>query len=229
MAMPMYRDTVRPDDPRRGATPVIGIAKAKRSDVNCLSRGGLLRWGVAGGAALLLPPASSATAAASDMPPDGDLAYLRLLAGAELLAIDFQTRALAAKRRLGALASTLGRSLGDEKAHHATLARLLQSAAQQPVTSNDVDFSYPRRSFASRLSIARLAWRIETLLLGAYLGAIAAVQTPELRLPIGQIAANEAQHLSALAPAAGKLRIGRAFPTALTMSTVSARLDAFEG
>ena len=196
-----------------------------------LSRRALVRWGAAGGAALLLPTGSaarSAPAASPDAPPDGELAYLRLLVAAELLAIDFQTRALAAKRPLGALSSTLSRSVVDERAHYAALARTLRSAEQPPATSGDVDFTYPHGSFASRASIARLGWRIETLLLGAYLGAIATVQTPELRLPIGQIAANEAQHLSALAPAAGKVQVGRAFPSALTMSAVSARLDAFE-
>jgi hypothetical protein len=204
-----------------------------RAITSRLSRQALLRWGAAGGAALLVPGGASASAsaraAAADTPPDGDLAYLRLLIGAELLAIDFQTRALAARRRLRAFASTLSRSLADEKAHYATLARFLKNAGQPAAALGDVDFTYPRGSFVSRVSIGRLGWRIETLLLGAYLGAIESVQTSELRLPIGQIAANEAQHLSALAPAAGKLRIGRAFPTALTMSTVSARLDAFEG
>jgi hypothetical protein len=193
-----------------------------------LSRQALLRWGAAGGAALLLPGGASARAAASETLPDGDLAYLRLLVGAELLAVDFQTRALAAKARLGTLASIVHRALADEKAHYATLARLLQDAGETPATRGDVDFAYPRGSFASRAAIARLGWRIETLLLGGYLGAIENVQTSTLRLPIGQIAANEAQHLSALAPAAGKLRIGRAFPAALTMSAVSSRLDAFE-
>jgi hypothetical protein len=172
--------------------------------------------------------AASSPAAKRAAPPDGDLAYLRLLIGAELLAIDFQARALAAKRRVGGLAPTLRRSLADEKAHYATLARLLESAGQPPARAGDVDFAYPGGSFASRGAIARLGWRIETLLLGAYLGAIGSVQTPELRLPLGQIAANEAQHLSALAPAAGKLRIGRAFPAALTISEASAGLDVFE-
>jgi hypothetical protein len=199
---------------------------------SALSRTALLRWGAAGGASLLLPGGAAATAAraaaAADAPPDADLAYLRLLIGAELLAIDFQSRALAAKRRLGTLAPTIGRSLADEKAHYATLARLLSSAGQVAATSGDVDFTYPRGTFASRTSIAQLGWRIESLLLGAYLGAIGTVQTADLRLPIGQIAANEAQHLSALAPAAGKLRIGRAFPPALSMSAASARLDGFE-
>jgi hypothetical protein len=197
-----------------------------------LSRQALLRWSATGGAALLLPnglPAGSGVQAASlDTPPDADLAYLRLLIGAELLAIDFHSRALASKRRLGTMASTVTRSLADEKEHNSTLARLLQNAGEAPATSGDLDFTYPRAGFASRASIARLGLRIETLLLGAYLGAIENVQTPALRLPIGQIAANEAQHVSALAPAAGRLRIGPAFPAALTMSVASSRLDAFE-
>jgi ferritin-like protein len=197
-----------------------------------LSRQALLRWSATGGAALLLPnglsAGSGAQAASLDTPPDADLAYLRLLIGAELLAIDFHGSALASKRRLGTLAPTVTRSLADEKEHYSTLAQLLQNAGEAPATSGDVDFTYQRGSFASRASIARLGLRIETLLLGAYLGAIENVQTPTLRLPIGQIAANEAQHVSALAPAAGRLRIGPAFPAALTMSAVSTRLGAFE-
>jgi Ferritin-like domain len=214
-------------DPRKEAA-VRAVAAGGIADARRLSRQALLRWSAVGGTALLLPRGASASAAPVDTPPDGDLSYVRLLIGAELLAIDFHRRALAAKRRLGALGTTVTQSLADERAHYATLGRLLQKYGQVPATLGDVDFTYPRGSFASRVSIARLGWRIEALLLGAYLGAIENVQTSTLRLPIGQIAANEAQHLSALAPAAGKLRIGRAFPAALSMSAVSSRLDAFE-
>ena len=166
--------------------------------------------------------------AAVTAPPDGDLAYVRLLIAAELLAIDFHQRALAAKGKVGSLAATFRRSLADERVHYAALVRVLTDAGQPATGAGDVDFAYPRGSFASRGSIARLAWRIENVLLGSYLGAIAGVQTPELRLPIGQIAANEAQHLSAVASAAGKARIGRAFPPALSIGAASDALDAFE-
>ena len=215
----------------RASQCLCNLDNEARTLASSLSRQALLRLGTAGGAALLLPGGASALSArapATDTPPDGDLAYLRLLIGAELLAIDFQTHALAAKRRPGSLAATITRSLADDRAHYATLARLLQDAGQSPATRGDVNFTYPRGSFASPASIARLGLRIETLLLGAYLGAIENVETPALRLPIGQIAANEAQHVSALAPAAGRLRIGPAFPAALTMSAVSTRLDAYE-
>ena len=189
-----------------------------------LSRKRLLGVGVAGGAALILPR-GVAHAAAS--PPDADLAYLRLLIGAELLALDFQTRALAA-RKLGPAASIFKRSLTDERAHYATLAQLMRDTGQTPATSADVDFTYPRGGFASPVAIARLGWRVESLLLGAYLGAIGNVETAELRLPIGQIAANEAQHLSAIAPLIGRKPVGRAFPQALAIGAASNQLDAFE-
>ena len=166
---------------------------------------------------------------AAAAPPDGDLAYLRLLIGAELLAIDFHTRALAAKGKLGAeLSGTFRRALADERAHYAVLAKLLVDGGQPSTGAGDVDFTYPRGSFASRASIARLGWRIESVLLGSYLGAVESIQTPELRLPVGQIAANEAQHVSAVAPAAGKARIGRAFPVALSIEAASDVLDVFE-
>jgi hypothetical protein len=161
--------------------------------------------------------------------PDNDLAYLRLLIGAELLAIDFHTRAVAARTKLGpALTVTLRRALADERAHYAVLTKSLVDAGQPSTGAGDVDFAYPRGSFASRASIARLGWRIESLLLGSYLGAVESVQTPELRLPVGQIAANESQHVSAVAPAAGKARIGRAFPFALSIEAASDALDVFE-
>ena len=74
----------------------------------------------------------------------------------------------------------------------------------------------------------KLASSIETLSLGAYLGAVENIQTPQLRLPIGQIAANEAQHVGALAVAAGKPIIGRAFAPRSQIDAVSSALDAYE-
>ena len=67
-----------------------------------------------------------------------------------------------------------------------------------------------------------------TLALGAYLGAIENVQTPAARLALAQIAANEAQQLSALGPVAGRPTIGKAFAAALSIDAVSAALDEYE-
>ena len=74
----------------------------------------------------------------------------------------------------------------------------------------------------------RLAGRLEHLLVGAYVGAIENVETPDLRLPIGQIAANEAQHQGALAALRGEPVVGKAFAPGLQIGAVSDALDAFE-
>ncbi len=195
------------------------------------SRAGLLRQGVAGGGTLLLSGsavsvlAGSATAASI---PDSDLSYLRLLIGAELLAADFHTRALASGKLAAARSALLKQMLADENAHYHGLATLIAGAGQVAATSDDINFAYPKGSFDSEGSILKLAGRIEDLTLGAYLGAVQNVQTPELRLPLGQIAANEAQHVSALAVSAGRPAIGRAFAASLQIAAVSTALDAYE-
>jgi rubrerythrin len=188
-----------------------------------LSRRTLLAWSAGGGAALLLPAPGRAESL-----PDGDLAYLRLLIGTELLAVDFYTRALAARRKLGSMTATFRQLLAQERSHYVKLARLLTDDGQEPATSADVDFRYPAGRFASFKAIAALGWKIENLLVGAYLGAIESVATPELRLPIGQIAASEAHHLAVLGPAAKHSALGKAFPEALSMSAASNTLDLYE-
>jgi len=195
------------------------------------SRAGFLRRGVAGGGALLVSASgltAFAGAASGATIPDADLAYLRLLIAAELLALDFQDRALASGKLHHEARSVLRKMRADENSHYTKLANLLTAAGQTPATSGDIDFSYPKRTFHGQASILRQAGQIERLLLGAHLGAVENVVTPELRLPIGQIAANEAQHEGALTELAGGAVIGRAFAPALEMAAVSNALDRFE-
>lgn len=190
-----------------------------------------MRRGALGGGALVLSSAGIAAlagrASAATL-PDTDLSYLRLLIGAELLAADFQAQALASGK-LGRQATTVVKKMAaDEAAHYTGLAQLLTAAGQVPATADDIDFVYPKGAFASSASILKLAGQIETLVLGTYLGAIENVQTLELRLPIGQIAANEAQHVGAVAVLAGRNAIGRAFAASLSIDAASAALDQYE-
>jgi hypothetical protein len=190
-----------------------------------------LQRGAAGGGALLLSSSAVsafAGSAAAATVPDNDLSYLRLLIGAELLAADFQTQALGSGKLAGAPAGLLKRMLADEQEHYHGLANLMTGAGQVPATADDINFAYPRGSFDSTASIIKLARTLEDLTLGAYLGAVQNVQTAQMRLPIGQIAANEAQHVSALAVVAGRAPIGRAFAPSLQIGAVSAALDAYE-
>jgi len=191
-----------------------------------MNRAELLRSGVGGGVALLGPGvwAERATAAV----PDVDLSYLRLLVATELLKADFATQATASRKLAGAAARTVRQMRAADAAHYAGLAALMNSAGQPPATPDDIDFSYPRGSFASARSTAALAWKLTTLAVGAYLGALEQVQTQSIRLPLGQIAANEAQQQSALAPLVSRQAIGSAFAAALPIDVVSAALDGYE-
>jgi rubrerythrin len=196
-----------------------------------MTRGALLSRGAVGGGALLVSAsglAAVAPLARAETPPDADLAYLRLLIAAELLAIDFQSRALTSGKLRRAAQSLFRRIRSDESDHYKRLARLLTAAGQTPATANDINFSYPKGSFHSQGSILALAGRLEHLMLGAYLGAVESVETPSLRLPIGQIAANEAQHQSALAGLNGRAVVGKAFAPALQIAAVSNALGRFE-
>jgi ferritin-like protein len=160
--------------------------------------------------------------------PDNDLAYLRLLVAAELLAADVQAKALASGKLSRRSKAVIEKMAADEKMHYSKLADLVTAAGQPPATAGDIDFSYPKGSFASQASALKLAGEIEAVVLGAYLGAIENVATGGLRLPIGQIAANEAQHVGALASLRGRTVIGRAFAPSLQIDAASAALDRFE-
>ena len=195
------------------------------------SRSALLRRGVQGGGIVLAAGsglAAFAGVASAATLPDGDLTYLRLLIGAELLEADFEAQA-GGSGKLGAASTALVKQMAaDEKAHYNSLAQLLAGGGQTPATSDDIDFSYPAGSFDTEDSIMKLADSLETVVVGAYMGAIQNVQTPQLRLAIGQIAGNEAQHVGALAGLAGKPVIGRAFTPSLQVDAVSTFLDTFE-
>jgi hypothetical protein len=179
--------------------------------------------GLAGLAALAGPRSAFAAGV-----PDSDLAYLRVLVAAELLKSDFASAARASRTLTTRSTRLIERIRADDGAHYAGLAALLSGAGQTPATADDIDFAYPRGSFSSQRAVLGLAWKLGTLTLGAYLGAVENVLTPSLRLPLGQIAANEAQQLSALAAVAGRPVIGGAFAASLPIAAVSSALDEYE-
>jgi hypothetical protein len=193
-----------------------------------LTRAALMRRGAGGGLALAVAttPLALLPSAAQAAPTDGDLAYLRLLVGAELLAVDFSVRAQGKLPPRPARAFT--RIVSDEKRHLGQLGDLLTAAGQTPATGGDIDFTYPAKTFSSAAAILRQATRIEALLVGAYIGALASVAAPELRLPLAQIAANEAQHASTVAHWRGGPLIGPALAPALSIDAVSTALDGYE-
>ncbi len=161
---------------------------------------------------------------ASAAVPDGDLTYARLLVALELLSLDFYSRAIGAG---GGSQLELRRARAAERRHYDVVAAILTNAGQVPATAQDIDFSYPRGSFASPTAICRLGVRLESLSLGAYLGAVRTLQTPLYRDHAARAAASEAQHLSAFAGEVGGRRLGPPLPAALPIDRVSDALDAF--
>jgi hypothetical protein len=169
-----------------------------------------------------------AGAARADTLPDNDLAYLRVAIASELLAIDFYTNAVATKQFSGGVAGNLERALANEKAHYAALAKAFEAAGQTPAVADDIDFAYPKGSFDSRGGIAKLGYRLEGVFLGIALGAVGGLETAALRLPVAQIAASEARHLSSFSVLTGHGAIGGPFPPSLSIDQATAALNAFE-
>jgi hypothetical protein len=159
------------------------------------------------GAALALAGALPSFATAAPLPEE-DLAYLRLLVGVELLTLDF-TSSHSGYKQLHA----------DDTAHYNGLVDLLGKSGVVAATADDVDFAYPKNATA-----ADVAWKLKSLAVGAYAGALENVQSGDVRRPLAQILVNESQQLSSLKGGA----IGKPFGPALQIDAVSAALDDYE-
>lgn len=195
-----------------------------------ITRGQLLARSAKGGAALLVAGSALGQfvdSAAADTLPTADLAYARLLVGAELLASDFYSVAIAAANSGPKIAVYLKRAYANEQEHYQSVAEIISSAGLTPAASGDIDFSYPAGTFASQGSIVRFARQLEDTVLAAYLGAIAGIQTDGLKAGLARIAACEAQHSAYFTTVAGGKTFSLSFPPSLTIDQASNALDAF--
>jgi hypothetical protein len=198
--------------------------------IDHFSRRDLFSRGAKGGAALVVAGSSFgllAGAAAADTFPDGDLAYLRMLIATELLGADFYDSAVKAEPYGNRGQKQLKLALFNESEHYTALSNLFAGAGQTPTTADDIDFSYPKGSFDTTAAVTKLAVTLETLFLGAYLGAVAGVQTGSLKQPLAQIAANQAQHLSVFAQLLGHPGFQGSFPAPITIDAVSDELATY--
>lgn len=179
------------------------------------ARGGLAL--VAGGTVLGLVEGRALGA------PRADTDIAKLAATAELLAIDFYRRALASRRFSGSELGYMSAALGNEEAHYKALAGVLKSAAPK-----GLKFKYPNGSFASRKSIGKLGMALETAFVGAYMGAVTALSSNELKGVAAQIGANESRHLSVLTNiAAGRIVPAPALPKVLSAAQATAAVKPF--
>jgi Ferritin-like domain len=190
----------------------------------------MLAYGAKGGAVVLAGGAvlgPLAKTAAADPIPSTDLAYVRLLVGAELLAGDFYEQAIAASVATPTVAHYLERASFNEQEHYQSVAGIISGTGATPAAPADFDFTYPKGSFETEASIEQLALQIENLVLGTYLGAIGGIQTNFFKTGLAEIAACEAQHVSFFSSATGGKAFNLSFPPALTMEEASNAFDAF--
>jgi Ferritin-like domain len=194
------------------------------------TRSQLLSRGARTGAALLAGGTALGTfagTAKAEPLSDGDLAYARLLVGLELLSIDFYGRAVAAKQFRTPAQKRLKEALAHEQAHYQSVGQILVGAGFTPAGDGDVDYSYPAGTFRKPGTIAKFGFHLETISIGAYLGAVMGLQSNQLVQQMARIAASEAQHLSAFGSSLGR-PFGFAFPAPLPIDQISVALDAFE-
>ncbi len=179
------------------------------------AKGGLAL--VAGGSVLAMTSGPAFGSAAADT----DIA--KLAATAELLAIDFYTRSIASRKLEGAEAAYLAAALQNEKDHYKALAGVLGTAAPR-----NLQFKFPAGTFRSARSIGRTGQALETAFVGAYLGAVTALKSNELKGVAAQIGSNESRHLAILSNiAAGTIVSGPSFPKALTAAQATKAVTPF--
>ena len=175
---------------------------------------------IAGGSVLGLAQGTALAATSS-----GDVAIAKLAATAELLAIDFYTRAIASKQLKGDELSYLGAALGNEQAHYAALKGVLGSATPKGLT-----FKYPPGSFSSRRHIGTLGQALETAFVGAYMGAVSALQSNPLKAVAAEIGACESRHLSVLTNIAANMIVPAPnLPEVLTAAQATKAVSPFIG
>lgn len=191
-----------------------------------LQRAGLGSLALVAGGSVLAASAGSASAAPRSLAAAGrrsaDVDIAKLAATAELLAIDFYTRAIGSKRFKGDDLGYLYVARQAEHAHYDALAKVIGAGAPA-----GVKFAYPAGTWASVKSIATLGVALETAFVGAYLGAVTALQSNDLKGVAASIAASESQHLSVFSDIAKNQPIGLAFPKALTAGEALAAVKPF--
>lgn len=186
------------------------------------TRAQFLTRGAKGGLALVAGGSVLGLVAGPAAAQGGDVAIAKLAATAELLAVDFYSRALSSGKFRGDEREYLIDARRNERDHYAALAKVIGSGAPK-----GLQFQYPNGAFGSRMSIAKLGVALETAFVGAYLGAVTALKSNELKGVAAAIGASEAQHLSVFSDIATDDPVGASFPKALTAAQATKAVTPF--
>jgi rubrerythrin len=189
------------------------------------SRAEFMTLGAKGGLALVVGGSILGVAAGPALgQAAGDVEIAKLAATAELLAIDVYTRAIDTGLFKADVLAYMQAARQNEQDHYDALAGVLGSEAP-----SGVKFKYPKGTFASAGSIAATGVALETAFVGAYLGAVEALESNDLKAVAGQIGANEAQHLTTFKrlDAGNTLVPNDSFPESLTAQQATDAVTPF--
>lgn len=130
---------------------------------------------------------------------------------------------------LGAAAQAVVENLADHEQQHVdALIGLLEGAGATPVEKPE--FTFPSDGLSSEASILNLAFTLEPVGVGAYLGAAPLIQSPDILAAAGSIAGVEGEHVVAVGNLLGVVPpANMAFPAALTQDEVLAAAGPFLG
>jgi hypothetical protein len=186
-----------------------------------LTRAGKAGLALVAGGSILGFAEGTAFASGSRVTSDADIA--KVAATAELLAIDFYTRAIASKQLKGDELAYLAGAKANEIAHYDALKGVLKSA-----TPSGLKFKYPVGSFASAKSIGNLGHALETAFVGAYMSAVVAFSSNELKGVAAEIGACESRHLSVLTNiGAGVIVPAPNLPETVTLAAATKAVTGF--
>lgn len=188
------------------------------------SRGEFISLGAKGGLALVVGGSILGVAAGPALgQAAGDVDIAKLAATAELLAIDLYSRAIDTGFFKADVLAYMDSARQNEQEHYDALAGVLGSEAPK-----DVKFKYPAGTFKSPASIAATGSALETAFVGAYIGAVEALESNDLKAIAGQIGANEAQHLTTFKRLeADALVPNPSFPEGLTAAQATMAVTPF--
>jgi hypothetical protein len=183
-----------------------------------ISRAQFVRGGLKSGIALVAGgTVLAATAGTASAAPTGDSAIAALAATAELLAVDFYGRSIRSGEFGGRRERYLRAAQEQEQAHYEALANLIGSDAPKGLS-----FRYPVGTFGSREAATKVGIALETAFIGAYMGAVRALQSVDLKVIAAGIGANEQGHLVVFNDILNGLPTGPTFPHTLELSAAEA-------